>query len=230
MRLNIHRGAVAPGVLALALLGAACGGSSPSTSTETAAQVLPAMQKAVKTATSVHMSGSAKSGSQKITFDMSFYGAGEMSGAFGEDGGSFDLVVVHGKTYIKIDAGFLKVANVPTSVCTIMCGKYVELPGSQASQMTGSLSMSALSNQTFGKLPASVTKDKSELFTPATFDGQPVLRFHGHGYTIDLAGTGTPYPVLVEDSAGDTVMFSQWNAVPAPTAPPADEVISLSKL
>jgi hypothetical protein len=232
MRLNFHRSAIGPGVLVLAVLATACGGSSPSTasSTKTAAQVLPAMQKAVKTATSVHMTGSTKSGSQTITFDLSFDGARAMSGTFSEGGGSFEMVEVGGKAYLKIDAGFLKTAGAPSSACAIVCGKFVELPGNEASQMTGTLSMSSLSSQAFGKLPAGVTKDKSELFVPGTFDGQPVLTYHGGGYTIDVSKTGTPYPVLVEDSTGDKVVFSQWNAVPAPSSPPANQVISINKL
>jgi hypothetical protein len=233
MRLNFfYRSAVAPGVLAVAVLATACGGgSSPSTAprAKTAAEVLPAMQKAVKTATSVHMVGSAVSGGQKITFDMSFYGKAEMSGTFGEGGGSVLLMVVGRNTYFKLDAGFLKMSKLPAAECSLICGKYLEEPGT-ANQVTGDMSMTSLSSQLFGELPASVTKDKSKLFVPAKLGGQSVLQFRGGGYTIDVAASGTPYPVMVADSSGDNVTFSEWNSVQPSSAPPAGAVVNLSQL
>jgi hypothetical protein len=230
MRLNFYRNAVAPGVLALAVLATACGGaSSPSKapSTKTTAEELPALQKALKTANSVHMVGSTVSGGQKITFNMSFYGK-EMSGTFGEGGGSFLLTVVGRNTYFKIDAGFMKLEKIPTSACSLMCGKWLEEPGA-GNQLTQGMGMTALSSQLFDKLPASVTKDKS-VFVPAKFDGKSVLEFRGGGYTIDVAATGTPYPVMVTDSSGDNVTFSDWDSVQPPSAPPASDVVNLNQL
>jgi hypothetical protein len=219
MRLNFHRAAVAPGVLALAVLATACGGSSPSA----------ALQKAIKAASSVHMVGSAVSGGQKITFNMSFYGNAEMSGTFGENGGSVLLMTVGRNTYFKLDAGFMKMEKFPKAACALVCGKWLEEPGT-SNQLTGSLSMASLSGQLFGQLPASVTKDKSRLFVPTTFDGQSVLQFRGGGYTIDVAASGTPYPVMFADSHGDKATFSYWNSVHPPAAPPASEVVNLNQL
>jgi hypothetical protein len=234
MRLNLHRGAVAPGVLALAVLAVlatACGGSSPSTApaTKTTAEELPALQSALKGASSVHMVGSAVSGGQKITFDMSFYGKAEMSGTFGEGGGNVLLMIVGSNTYFKLTSGFMKLEKFPKAACTLMCGKWLEEPGT-GNQLTQTMSMNSISSQLFGKLPSSVTKGKSKLFVPATFDGQSVLEFRGGGYTIDVAASGTPYPVMVADNHGDNVTFSEWNSVHAPSAPPASEVVNLNQL
>jgi hypothetical protein len=237
MRLRFQLGAAASAALAAGLMVSGCGSagsgsgsSGPGASGSTEATVVPQLQAAVRAAKSVHMVGSATSAGHTITFDMSFYGKNGMSGSFGEGGGSFSLLAVGGKTYFKVDAGFLKLSKAPAAACSLVCGKYMEVPVSETGQITGSLSMAALSGQAFGKLPASVLKDKTGKFVPATFDGQPVLQFRGGGYTIDVAATGTPYPVLVRNSSGDNITFSEWNAVSAPAAPPASQVVNLSQL
>jgi len=229
--------------LAVGVFVSACGGSSqPGASTGNAAstgaastsdtvkQIIPAMDAAVAAAQSVHMTGSAMSGSQRITFNMSFYGRSDMSGRFHEDGASLSILAVGGKTYIELDAAFLKLQHAPTAVCAIMCGKYVELSASQSSQLTSTLTMSALSKQAFGKLPSSVTGDTSALFVPASYDGEAVLSFHGGGDTIDVAANGAPYPVLFTDAKGDVIVFTEWNSVSAPTPPPASDTVNLSQL
>jgi hypothetical protein len=188
------------------------------------------MQSAVKSAKSVHMTGSVMSGSQRITFDLSFYGRSDASGAFNDGLGKFSLLAVGGATYIKANAAFLKLAKAPASACRTLCGKYIKLPAASAGQLTGSLSMSSLTTQMFGSLPASVTKDTSDLFVRASYGGHPVLKFTGGGYTIEVAGTGPAYPLLITGSAGDSLAFSQWNAVPAPVAPPASQVVNIGQL
>ena len=230
-------GVVVP-VMMAGLLAAACGGgsagssgsvsTSQSSSTKTAAEILPEVQAALKAAKSVHMTGTVTDGPQKTGFNMSFYGKTGLSGSFTEGGGGFQMLAVGGKTYIKANAAFLKVARVPGAACTAICGKYIELPGSAAGQITGSLSLSSLSRQAFGKLP-SASKDTSEHFVPATYHGESVLQFRQGKSVLDVAATGTPYPVLIQ-SAGDAITFSDWNSVPAPVAPPARKVLNIGQL
>jgi hypothetical protein len=188
------------------------------------------MQSAVKSAKSVHMTGSLVSGSQTITFDLSFYGRSDTSGTFSDGNGAFSLLIVNGTTYIKANSAFLKLAKAPASACRTICGKYIKLPAPAAGQLTGSLSMSGLTTQMFGSLPTSVTNNESNLFVRASYDGQPVLKFSGGGYTIDVASTGPAYPLLIKGQAGDSLTFSQWNALPAPVAPPASQVVNISHL
>jgi len=236
MRLRFTLGPAVAAALSAGLLATACGGSAPAahspakTTAKTTGDILKEMQSAVKSAKSVHMAGTITSGSQKITFDMSFYGRSDMSGTFDEGSGSASLLMVGSSTYVKASSGFLKAAKLPASLCGTICGKYIELPASDASSITGSLSMSALSSQAFGKIPASTEKATSALFAPASHDGSPVLKLSSKGYTIEVAGTGTPYPVLVMAPGGETVVFSEWNAVPVPAAPPASQVVNLSQL
>jgi len=176
------------------------------------------------------MTGSTVSGSQTVTFDMSFYGHSDMSGTFGEGRGKFSMLLTGSSMYIKANRAFLKVAHVPARACSTLCGKYIKLPASAAGQFTGSLSMSALSSQAFGTVPTPATKDASKLFVPASYDGHPVLKFSSGGYTIDVASTGTPYPVLVKAPGGVSITFSQWNAVKPPAAPPASKVLNIGQL
>jgi hypothetical protein len=230
--MKVGYGVTASALVSVCLLASACVSSSSagSAASNTAAQVIPAMKTAVQSAQSVEMSGTGKDGSQKITFDMSFVGRSDLSGTFTENGASLIIEVINNTTYLKINQDFLNLAKLPSSVCATFCGKYVELPATESSQITGSVSLSALTQRAFNSIPASLSKDTSDTFSQATYNGQPVLTAHSDGNTIDVASTGTPYPVLISTSDGDNVVFSHWNSVPPLTAPPASEIISLPSL
>lgn len=79
-------------------------------------------------------------------------------------------------------------------------------------------------------LPSSVSHDTVDRFTPATLDGQPVLKATKGRDTIEVAATGSPYPVLLAESGRGRLTFSEWNAVPPLAPPPANEVITASNL
>lgn len=234
--MKLQRVIVLPALLAAGVLASACGSSLSSAShsappaAQSAAKVVPAMKAAVQSATSLRMTGTGQDGSQKITFDMTFSGSSDMSGTFTENGTTLTILVVSGKTYLKMNQDFLKLAKLPTSLCARVCGKYVELPAAESGQITSAVSLSALTKNAFGSIPSSVSKDTTDYFVPGTFRGQPVLTAHDQGYTIDVARTGTPYPVLISDPSGNNIVFSEWNAVPPMTPPPASQVVSLSSL
>jgi hypothetical protein len=223
---KLHRYMTVSTLAAAGLLTAACG-ASPAANPDTAAKIVPAMQAAVKSATSVHISGSVKDGSQQDTIDMSFAG-NDASGTVSQGGQAYTILLVADKAYVKVDQGFLKAANLPASDCTSMCGKYVAVPGSQISQLTGSLSLARITNQFVSSLPSSVRNDTADVFQKSTFDGQKALKFAQGRYTIDVADTGTPYLLYISDSSnGNNLTFSQWNSVPPLTPPPASEVITI---
>jgi hypothetical protein len=214
-------------LVATAALGATgCGSSSPSAGTKSAAQIVPAMKAAADSATSVRMTGTTKVNSTTFTYDMSFVGNTDMSGSLTQGSTSLTLEVVAGKTYIKINQGFLSIASLPASDCSSICGKWVEVPTAEASQVTGSFNLSGLRKQVFGTMPSDAIPAGVE-FVPGTYHGQPVLTASGDGYTVDVAKTGPTYPVFISDSTGDDVAFSEWNSVPPLTPPPASEVITI---
>lgn len=224
----LHRAAVAAAVLTVGAL-AGCGSSAPSSS-ESAGQVMSALHASVKTATSVHMTGAVTQGTEKLSLDISFEGS-NLYGTIGENGQSFVVLALNGKTYIKLDAAFLKLSGAPASTCTAICGKYVQLPASDASQITGQFTLPNMANAMFSSSVAAKAKKSGDKFTPATVDGQQVLQFRQGNNALDVANIGgTMYPVLFIGPDGDRITFSNWNSVTLPGAPPASEVVNLSKL
>lgn len=229
MRMWHARAAVA-GVAVLAGLAAvACSSSGSPSSSRQASVILPAVRSAIKSAKSVHMTGSVTSGSEAITIDLSFVGADGLSGIMTVNGASLGLLTVGGQTYIKINSSFLTLAKAPTSVCKVVCGKYVQLPTSDAQSITGELSMTGLINGLFDKLPSSA-KASSVHFVPATYQGQPVLALRHAGFTLDVAAKGKPYPLAITGTNGEYLDFSDWNSAALPAAPPSSQLVNLSQL
>lgn len=212
-------------VMLAAGLAAACS----SAGSQTAAKLMPAVQAAADGATSVRMAGSVHQGKQTATFDVSFSGS-SVAGTLGLDGHSFSVLVLGGTTYIKVDAAFLSAENAPASVCTKVCGKYVELAASTASQITGFLSMQALTTSVFNSKNLGAAGNGSCVFSPATRNGQSVLQCRQGTCTLDVAAHGKPYIVYFGGPYGEYMAFSDWNALTPPAAPPASEVVSINSL
>jgi hypothetical protein len=227
MSMRMCRVSVLGVVLATGLAVAAC--SSAPAGSKASAKLMPQMQAAIEGATSVHMAGTVDDGSQVITIDMSFSGPA-MAGTVGSNGGSFDFLVLNGKTFVKLDATFLKHAKAPPSVCAKVCGKYVEIPAASASQITGALSMHQLMSHVFSNKSISSAAASGCVFSPATVNGRLVLQCLDGGYTVDVAAHGKPYPVYLTGPHGQRIEFSDWNAVTLPAAPPASQVVSIPNL
>jgi hypothetical protein len=87
--------------------------------------------------------------------------------------------------------------------------------------------MSSITQQFVKSLPSSVSHDTTDLFVPATLNGQPVLQFTQSPYTIDVAATGAPYLLYASDASQGTLTFSQWNSVPPLTPPPSSDVVTI---
>ncbi len=191
--------------------------------------VLPAVRSAIKSAKSVHMTGSVTSDSQLITIDLSFIGADGLSGTMAVNGATLGLLAVGGRTYIKINSSFLTLAKVPASVCKVVCGKYVQVPKGDAQSITGELSMTGLINGLFDKLPSSA-KTSSVDFAPGTYQGQPVLALRHAGFVLDVAAQGKPYPLAITGTDGEYLDFSDWNSATLPAAPPSSQLVNLSQL
>jgi hypothetical protein len=217
------------GVLAVALAASLASAACSSAATQTAAKLMPDVQAAATGATSVHMTGSVHQGTQTATFDVSFNGT-SVAGTLGLNGKSFSVLVVGGATYVKVNAAFLSAENAPAIVCAKVCGKYVELSATTASQITGFLSMQALTTSVFGNNNLSAAGNSSCVFSPATRNGQSVLECRQGAYTLDVAAHGTPYIVYFGGPQGEYIAFSDWNAVTPPTAPPPSEVVSINSL
>jgi hypothetical protein len=223
------------GCLAVALaIGAlaGCGSSGKSSGNEPAGQVLTNVRSEAKAAKSVHISGSVKQGSTTIVLNMSFDGP-DFFGTVQEGATNVDMVALSGKIYVKLTSAFLKIAKLPSSVaatvCAKYCGHYVELPASDAAQLTGNVGMTQLVNDAFSAKMVTQAKQSSVEFKPATVDGQAVLQASQDGYTFDVTRGSAHYPVIWAGK-GQRIVFSDWNSVTLPAPPPAKDVISLSSL
>jgi hypothetical protein len=225
--MRIFRLAAPTIALAAGLAIAACGSSSGGSNTSQ--KLMPQVQEAARTATSVHVTGTVTQGSQTVTLDVSFSGS-SLAGSIGLNGATFYVLSLNGKTFIKLNAAFLQVAKAPASVCARICGKYVEVPASSASQITGSMSMQQLVAQVFSNKNISDAASSGCVFSPATWNGQAALQCHQAPYTIDVAAHGKPYLLYVLGSKGEHIVFSDWNAVTLPQPPPASQVISIPNL
>jgi hypothetical protein len=229
MRTGLGRAGAAAVTAALMAAGCSASGGSGSSASRSASVVLPAVQAAVKTARSVHVTGNVTAASQAISLDLSFVGNTGLAGTMTVNGAAFGLLARAGQTFIKVNAAFLTMAKAPASACRTKCGKYVQVPAAEARTITGALTMTGLITNMFGQIPASA-RSSSVHFTPGTYDGQPALSFSHDGYTLEVAAKGKPYPLAISGRNGQYLDFSGWNSVTLPPAPSGSQVVNLSGL
>jgi hypothetical protein len=205
---------------------ATSGDSSSPPGSKTAAQIAPAIKAAMVAASSVHISGTAGEGSQQVGIDASLNGTG-ISGTFSVNGAPFTIVVADGIAYVRLNSSDLESTGLPASDCVLLCGKYVQATASDAAQFAP-FSLSRLMKEMLKAIP-SAAGGTTELFEPASFRGHPVLQLIDAEYTIDVARTGTPYPLFISSSAPGSghgsLAFSDWNSVPPVTAPAASQIV-----
>jgi hypothetical protein len=228
---------------AAAVAVAACGGSTSNNSTSnnstsahpssaspalTLGQEFPAMRAAVQAATSVAFSGSVLVNGKLESMDVIMTKSGSLSGSVTEGGVKFTILVTGGKPYIKLNKAFLQLAHIPASACATACGKYLELPSSQAKSLTSGLSMSTLANQAFGTPPTPA--QASVRLVPSQYGGRPVWFGRYRSYTVDIARTGKPYLLAMTAKNGQVLRFSGWDTASVPGPPPASELVTPGQL
>jgi hypothetical protein len=221
-----------------ALLGlAACGGSATHMASGTGGtagtagrstdQLVAQMKAAVANAASMHLAGRVATSGKATALDLDVLRAGGISGSITQNGVPLELIGAAGKVYVKATPAFLRELRASAGICSLMCGKYVQMSGAAGSQLDGSLNMASLTRAFVTGLPRETRAGTT------TVGGQQAVVLHGSdGSTLDVAAHGTPYPLRVIAPAGhhETLTFSQWNRVATPTAPPASKVINLSQL
>jgi hypothetical protein len=204
----------------------ACGSGTPAEPGATA--LTTSMQQAVRGATSVHFDGQESEHGIPVGVDTGISRSGDVSGTVTDNGANVQVLGVGGKAYIKVTPELLKQVKAPASSCSIVCGRWAELPANEAGQLTGQLTMSNLTGSVATTKLPKFTEDGS-----TTVNGQPawVLRA-ANGATLDVSSVGKPYPLKATPGSGGhgVIKYSQWNAVPKPAAPPAGQVINLTGL
>jgi len=205
-----------------------CGSSAPSE--PSAGALTSSVQHAVRNATSVHVNGSVTDNGAPVGLNLGINRAGDMSGTISEHGANLNLVSTSGKVFVKVTPELLKQYRAPSAACSLVCGKWFQLPPKQASQVTSQLTMANLT----GEAAAGSVQPKVTETGTGTVNGQPTWVLKGqNGTKVDVMQQSTPYPVQVTPPGGKNqgvVTYSKWNSVPQPKAPPSNEVINLSNL
>jgi hypothetical protein len=207
---------------------ATTGGSSPASVSASAgpppdAAALPKQVKtAMKNATSFHIAAVVTRGGSKVSVNMSMTRSGDMSGTMSVNKRPVNVLVTQGHAYLKVTSGLLKSQNLPTAACTLICGKYLKVPASQAKSMLNGMDMSSFLGQ--------VSVPQLSYVRTVTVDGQPAWQMRASdGSTVYVAAQGPPYPLRLTKGPS-RADFTQWNSVTIPPPPPASQVVDLSQL
>jgi hypothetical protein len=197
------------------------------------------VQKAVsdlEAASSVRLTGQLADAGQTRALDLTVvagagcrgtisYGAGASATSGAALAGTADLIVVDSTVYMKLDAGLLKSAGLPSSMVAAATGKYIKLTSKSDlatfAQVCNSSSLSGM----VGSDDTGFVKSGT-----ATIAGQPALAFK-QARTAYISDSATPEIVRVAGTASQgTFDFSDYNAPATITAPPAGDVIDGSEL
>jgi len=236
------RAAAVAAAASAAIVIAGCGGGSPTGSPSppatssggggnaepSATALVTSMQSSVRQAKSVHVSGHLTNNGIPISVNLDMHRNGDVSGTVSENGAPFQVIGLNGTIYIKATRLFLQQVKAPTSACAVVCGKWLQLTPSQATQLTGDLSMSSLTGPlTSGQVPK-LTKAGSK-----AIDGQNTWALRADdGSKLYVSSASQHYPLAATTGGGpnEVVLYSRWNSAPEPVAPPANQVLNLNKL
>jgi hypothetical protein len=238
---------------ATALLVAACGGGSDetagsgsaatdSTASATASptpsgngvadlstdQILAKSKAALQAADSVRIAGSGGSGGEKIKLDIK-YAKDTSQGTITVSGQPVEIRRIGGTAYIKGSEKFLG-AQVPAEAAKLLTGKWLKVPVTD-SRFGDLTQLFDLSKAADGILTPDGTVTKGEA---GTIDGKPAIALKSgkDGGALWIATTGQPYPLQIVSTGTDSgkIDFTDYGATVAVEAPPAAQVVDVSKL
>jgi len=209
-----------------ALLLAACGGSDGNgESAKKGPQVSADAASALEKAGAVHLTGGGTIDGQKTTVDLHLQGA-DATGTIGEGGQEPKVIETGGKTYAQAAGGFWTQAGVPASVAGQLAGKWVIVPGQAAGQLLP-FSLASLADELRHPTGATI---KDAVHTGTLHGKKVVVVTQTDGSTLDVAATGTPYPLRAVDKGSNpgTLAASDFGKKVAIAAPSG--ALDLSRL
>jgi len=199
-----------------AVLLTACGGSDNGESAKKGPQVAADAANALEKAGAAHLTGTGTQDGKPMQLDVTVVGA-DATGTVSMDGAKLDLVNAGGKLYIRASGDFWTQNGIPASAVSLLDGKWVILPADAAGELS-QFSLKGLADElrhpTDGKI-------KDAVHT-ATVDGKKVVVVtQSDGSTLDVAATGTPYPLKIVDkgSEASTITASDFGKKTKISAP-----------
>jgi hypothetical protein len=210
--------------------------TASATSTGTTASTAPALfeqlQKSGAAARSVRIKGSVTNGataaSKAVTVQIEIAGdlAGKNNTAMINDGtGVMELLTVAGKTYLKADTAYWT-KNGSAAIAKVAAGKYIVVPSTSAAAMSDSTAGKLLS-----QIYASAAGQLSTKVVKTEVNGVPayLLTTKTNDTKLYVSADGQARLLRVEGSKGELQAwdFTQWNAVPAVSAPTAAQVTTI---
>ena len=199
-----------------AVLLTACGSSDNGESGKKGPQVAKDAANALEKAGAAHLSGTGTQDGKPMQLDVTVVGA-DATGTVTMDGAKLDLVNVGGKLYIRASGDFWTQNGVPATAVTLLDGKWVILPADSAGELS-QFSVKGLADELRHPSNGSI---KDAVHTD-TVDGKKVVVVtESDGSTLDVAATGTPYPLKIVDkgSQASTITASDFGKKTKITAP-----------
>jgi hypothetical protein len=197
----------------------------------TADQIASRATADFKVVSSVHVAGTVKDSAQNIALNLTL-GTQGCTGTMGIKGeGSFILLKIGKKLWIKPDDAFWKHAagsDVGSAVMSLLSGKYIK-PSAKGSSLA---SIGAICNPTqfaksFGGNMTGMVKG-----TSTTIAGQPALQIKDTADPASAYVTVSAHPEFLRLDGGGShgqLDFTQYNARLHLTPPPASEVLDGAK-
>lgn len=186
------------------------------------------MRKSVAAATSVRIKGAMTSNGTKLTIDVAGDRDGTNARALVNDGaGEAELLTVGGDVYVKADAAYWT-KNGSAALAKVAAGKYVKVPA--GSGLTDALKVGKLLDGVFTDLPLAGALQRVE---QTDLDGTPAYlltdRVGAEGGKIYVSADGKANLLRIVSTKGNpgVLDFTEWNAVPPFSAPPASQQIKI---
>jgi hypothetical protein len=211
-------------------------GSSPAV-TSAAKQVPTAkvlydkMRNNVAAAKSVRIKGEVITGGKTQTIDLAGDRAGTNTRALVNDGtGQAELLTVGDSVYIKADTAYWT-EHASATAAAVAAGKYVKVPAAMVG--TDALKVGSLLDGAFTDLPLAGLLQKVEA---TNLDGTPAYvladRLNPQAGRIYISADGNArlLRIVSTKSNAGTLDFSEWDAVPPSSAPPADQLVTIPGL
>jgi hypothetical protein len=203
------------------------------TSGPSAADVYQQIRTSAAEAKSVHVKGAFTENGKTLQIDAAGDRAGTNTTVIVNDGtGKLEVLTVNGNYYLKADAAFWS-KNGSAAVAKLAADKYVKVPASMAAGMSD-LKMGALLDKILAKDMSTANKlstnvEKTEL------NGVPAYvltdKIGSDGSKIYASADGQARLMrLVGPKSEGSLDFTEWDAVPPVSAPPADQIVSLPGL